>query len=180
MLSILCVCTYNRTRSVMMEALLDQHLHEVGVDAIVRSAGTNADGGLATVETVKLIAERGRDLRGHRGTPIDSELVDAADLIVTAEQDHVVTIASQWPDAFRRTFTLPEVIARTKMYGGRLGGPMDDWLDLLADGRPSGFTYLDDRSIGELVDPTGQDRRTWLEVFELVDDLTLRLAKALT
>jgi hypothetical protein len=57
---------------------------------------------------------------------------------------------------------------------------MDDWVDLLADGRPSGSTYLDDRSIGELVDPTGQDRRTWLAVFELVDDLTLRLAKALT
>jgi protein-tyrosine-phosphatase len=33
---------------------------------------------------------------------------------------------------------------------------------------------------GEVVDPTGQDRRTWLDVFELVDDLTRRLAKALT
>jgi protein-tyrosine phosphatase len=180
MLSVLCVCTYNRTRSVMMEALLDRHLRDLGLEATVRSAGTRADGGLATGETVKLLGERGLDLRGHRGTPLDDDIVDSADLIITAEQDHVVHIASHWPDAFDRTFTLPELLTLTKLHGGRLGAPIEDWLELLADGRPSGFTYLDDRSIGEVVDPTGQDRRTWLDVFELVDDLTRRLALALT
>ncbi len=164
----------------MMEGLLDHHLRGLGLEATVSSAGTLADDGLATSETIKLLGERGIDLRGHRGSPIDDHVVGSADLIVTAEQDHVVTIASRWPDAFRRTFTLPELVACTKLFGGRLGGPIDDWIDVLAEGRPSGFTYLDDRSIGEIVDPTGQDRRTWLEVFELVDDLTRRLAKALT
>ncbi len=180
MLSVLCVCTHNRTRSVLMEGLLAHHLRALGLEVTVSSAGTMADDGLATSETIKMLGERGIDLRGHRGTLIDDHMVEAADLIVTAEQDHVVTIASRWPDAFRRTFTLPEVVACTKLFGGRLGGPIGDWLDVLADGRPSGFAYLDDRSIGEIVDPTGQDRRTWLEVFELVDDLTQRLAKALT
>ena len=180
MVSVLCVCTFNRTRSVMMAALLEQHLREIGVDATVRSAGTGADDGLATGETVKLLGERGIDVRGHRGTPLDDALIAGADLIVTAEHDHVVTIASRWPDAFRRTFTLPEIIVRSKLHGGRLGGPIADWLELLNDGRPAGFHYLDDRSIGEVIDPTGQDRRTWQEVFALVDDLTLRLAKSLT
>lgn len=180
MLSVLCVCTHNRTRSVMMEGLLDEHLRTLGLEATVSSAGTMADDGLATSETIKLLGDRGIDLRGHRGTPIDDGVVDSADLIVTAEQDHVVTIASRWPDAFKRTFTLPELVACTKLFGGRLGGPVDDWLDVLAHGRPTGLDYVNDRSTGEIVDPTGQDRRTWLEVFELVDDLTRRLAKALT
>ncbi len=180
MLSVLCVCTHNRTRSVLMAGLLAHHVRDLGLDVTVTSAGTNADGGLATGEAIKLLSERGIDLRGHRGTPLGDDNVCRADLIITAEQEHVVNIAAHWPDAFARTFTLPELLARTKLYGGRLGGPMEDWLELLADGRPSGFTYLDDRSIGEVVDPTGQDRRTWLDVFELVDDLTRRLAKALT
>lgn len=164
----------------MMAALLEQHLVEIGVDATVRSAGTRADGGLATSETVKMLGKRGIDVRGHRGTPLDDTLVNGADLVLTAEQDHVVTIASRWPDAFHRTFTLPELVVRTRTCGGRLGGPIGEWLELVNDGRPAGFQYLDDRSIGEVVDPTGRDQKTWNEVFTLVDDLTARVAKALT
>lgn len=180
MVSVLCVCTYNRTRSVMMAALLAQHLAELGVDATVRSAGTNADGGLATGDTVRLLGDRGLDVRGHRGTPLDDDLVLGSDLVVTAEQDHVVAIATRWPGSFRHTFTLPEIVARSGTIGGLLGGPVDDWLALANDGRPAGFQYLDDRTIGEITDPTGHDRRTWNQVFTQVDDLTLRLARALT
>jgi protein-tyrosine-phosphatase len=163
-----------------MAALLDQHLRQLGLEARVTSAGTRADGGLATSETVTLLAEHGIDVRGHAGRPLDDDVIGTADLIVTAEHEHVVAIASTWPDAFSRTFTLPELIALAKYYGGRLGGPMGDWLELLNEGRPSGYDYLDDRSVGEIVDPTGLDRRTWREVFALVDDLSSRLAKALT
>ena len=41
---ILTVCTHNRTRSVLFEALLGRHLHECGVDAQLASAGTGVPG----------------------------------------------------------------------------------------------------------------------------------------
>jgi len=180
MFSVLCVCTYNRTRSVMMAALLEHHLRHIGVDAEVVSAGTRADGGLATAETVKLLGNLGLDVRGHHGSPISDAHLERADLVITAEHDHVVTITARWPDAFARTFTLPEIVDRSRLVGGRLGGPVDDWLELLNDDRPAGFLYLDDTTVDEIVDPTGEDRRTWHTVFDQVNDLTRALAQALT
>ncbi len=179
MVSVLCVCTFNRTRSVMTAALLAQHLADEGVSATVTSAGTRADGGLATGDTVRLLGERGIDVRGHRGQLLDDAHVAAADLIVTAERDHVVEIAGRWPAAFRRTFTLPEIVGRSRRLGGRLGGPLDDWLDLFAAERPTGVAYLEASAVDDISDPTGHDRRTWSAVFGQVDDLTAKLAKAL-
>ena len=88
-LNILCVCTYNQTRSVLMAALLDEHLRAEGVRADISGAGTRAAGGAPMSTTVDALAARGIDVRSHRGRPIDGPLVDAADLVITLE-DHVL------------------------------------------------------------------------------------------
>lgn len=178
-LTVLCVCSYNRTRSVMMAALLQQHLAPFGVDVQVHSAGTRADGGPPTRETAKLLSDLGIDVRDHVGRPIDQALVAGADLIVTAEQEHVINIAGRWPSSFSSTFTLPELVERTRATGARSGVAIDEWKTALNDGRPAGFAYLDDRSIGEIEDPTGRDRRTWTATFDQINDLTRRMAKAI-
>jgi len=179
MLSVLCVCTYNRTRSVMMAALLEHHLRHIGLDAEVASAGTRADGGLATAETVKLLGNLDIDVSGHHGSPISDARLERADLVITAEHGHVITIGARRPDAFARTFTLPEIVDHSRRVGGRLGGPVDDWLELLNEGRQAGFHYLD-ATVGEIVDPTGEAWRTWQTVFDQVNDLTRALSQALT
>ena len=178
--TVLCVCSFNQTRSVMMEALLTQHVAAHDIDARVVSAGTRAGGGRATSETVSMLAARGLDVAAHRGRPLDLSLVGTADLIVTAERDHMIDIASRWPDATQRTFTLPELIHGVHVHGGRLGAPIPDWLEELNRDRPGGIEYLDDTTIGQIVDPTGQDRRTWEATFTQIDDLTRQLAKALS
>ena len=61
-MNILCVCTYNQTRSVLMAALLTEHLRAEGVRAAVASAGTRAGGGLPLPTTIDLLARRGIDL----------------------------------------------------------------------------------------------------------------------
>lgn len=178
-ITVLCVCTFNRTRSVMMAALLQRHLADLGVAARVASAGTRADGGAPTRETVKLLAQYGIDVNGHQGAPLDQHIVESADLIVTAEQQHVVDVAGHWPDALASTFTLAELVERAQVCGGRLGAPIDEWRALLNEGRPTGIDYLDDRTIGEIADPTGLDSRAWNVTFAQIDDLTRRLAVAI-
>lgn len=179
-LRILCVCSHNRSRSVLMHGLLQHHLHQVGQAAEVRSAGTRANGGPVSQEAVALLAPLGIDMSTHRGRPLDDDLVTGSDLIVTAERDHVVHIASLWPHQFARTFTLPEIVNRSRRFGGRLGGPADDWTALLNTARPTGAMYLHDDGIDDVADPTGHGTREWTAAWERLQHLTQALARDCT
>jgi protein-tyrosine phosphatase len=176
-LRVLSVCTHNRTRSVLVGALLREHLRDAGLAADVATAGTAGSGLPATDPTVRLLGTRGIDVRGHRSRPLDERAVAGADLVVTAERDHVVWIAGRWPGAFRRTFTLPELVARL---GDRplVGRDVAAWLDEVAAGRPTAMEYLD-AEVGEIADPTGRAPRAWDTAFAEIDDLTRRLAAAI-
>lgn len=178
-MNILCVCTYNQTRSVLMAALLDEHLRAAGVRADVTGAGTRATGGAPMSTTVDLLAQRGIDVRAHRGRLLDADLVTSADLVITAEHAHVIEIVGQWPHAFSRTFTLPEAVLRASAAGPRGTDSLDEWRLRLNAGRSSGLDYFDDPTVGEVVDPTGRDRATWADSFATIDLLTDRLAQAI-
>ena len=176
---ILCVCTYNQTRSVLMAALLTEHLRAEGVRAHVASAGTRAGGGRPLPTTIDLLARRGIDVSDHRGNPLRTGDAGSADLIVTAEQNHVIDIAARWPQQFTHTFTLPELIDRIQLAGPRGTDPMSNWITRLNTGRPLGLDYLDDPTVAEVADPTGREKQAWATAFQQIDTLTHRLAVAL-
>jgi protein-tyrosine-phosphatase len=178
-LQVLAVCTHNRTRSVLIGALLAEHLEAVGVAANVQSAGTAARGQLTMERAARLLADRGIDVIEHRSRMLEPEVVLAADLIVTAEQQHVVTIAGRWPGLFRCTFTLPELVCRAEAIGPRDGRPIAEWLLDVGHGRLTAFDYLDSTSIPEVSDPTGQSPAVWDQSFARIDALTKRLALVL-
>lgn len=175
-LRILTVCTHNQTRSVIAGALLDQRLREFGVDAVIRTGGTKASGHAPTDTAVRMLRDRGVDVSQHRGTRVTSAFITHADLIVTAERDHVVWIAGQWPQAFGRTYTLPEAVELAEQVGPRAGRPFAAWREKLSTARGAASEYLN-ADIGELSDPTGGMRRTWDTSFASIDDLTQRLAE---
>ena len=182
-LRILCVCSHNRTRSVIAAALLDVRLSEVGVDADVASAGFASDGEPATSETVRLLAGRGIDVSTHRSRRIDANIAASSDLILTAQHDHVVHIAGRSPELFDRTFTLPEFVGRAESAGARGDRTLDVWLDSVGAERPSAFDYLDagdSGAIGEVADPTGRSPRDWAIAMSTIDELTRRLAALLS
>ncbi len=178
-LRVLCVCTHNRTRSVMTGGLLKRHLTRMRVDTIVDTAGTMSVGEQPMDPAVRLLAKRGIDVSGHRSQLLDHQLVEDADLIITAERDHVVWIAGRWPAAFASTFTLPEVVARAEHVEPRNGGPVGEWLARLGAGRATARDYLD-IDVGEIADPTGQSPAVWGRAFAQIDELTRQLAVALT
>jgi protein-tyrosine phosphatase len=159
---VLAVCSHNRTRSVMMAAMLDDMLSEhLGDGAVqVRSSGFGPVDLPAIDDAIDAMARRGLDVAAHRSSSTTAALVDGADLILTAERDHVVKIAALSPDAFRRAMTLPEFLAAAAS-STIDGAPSEvrSWVEsLTADRTAAG--YLRER-VPEVADPTGSAPRAF-------------------
>ncbi len=160
-LRILTVCSHNRTRSVMMEAMLRSMLVErLGQDAVqIRSSGFGPVGLPAIDDAVDAMRRRGLDVSAHRSSTTTASLVDGADLILTAERDHVVRIAALSPDAFRRAMTLPEFLALTESGDRDPDLEVRTWAGSLTGERTASI-YLRE-SIPEVADPTGSMPRAF-------------------
>ena len=160
---ILTVCTHNRTRSVMMEALLRSMLTDrLGADrVVVTSAGFGPPGMPAIPEAVEAMERRGFDVSTHRSRSVDAPLLADTDLVLTAERDHVVKIASIDQAAFRRAMTLPEFITRSasEIGIGSAGAGRRAHVQTLTASRTA-LAYLRD-PIEEIADPTGTYGRTF-------------------
>ncbi len=174
-LRVLTVCTHNRTRSVLIGALLGEHLAERGTTAEIATAGIRDEGQPPTEETVRLLAARGHDVRSHRSRRVSADLVASADLVVTAERDHVVWIAGSFRGTFARTFTLPELLRWAAPAGPRQGDPWDQWLACVNAERPRASDYLAAR-IDEIDDPTGRATKVWEQAFSEIDTMCAQLA----
>lgn len=110
--AILAVCTANICRSPLMELLLRAQLDagrfEVA-SAGVRGWDRQPMDPMAAAELTRL----GQSADGFVSHPIDSYLVDSADLILTATRTHRSDVLSLNPRALRRSFTLVEFAALT-------------------------------------------------------------------
>ena len=160
-LRMLTVCSHNRTRSVMMAALFERMLiDQMGAGhVLVRSSGFGPPGLPAIDDAVRAMRRRGLDVSQHRSTATTSALVDGADVIITAERDHVVKIASLSPAAFRRAMTLPEFLARAADDPAPHDGGVRTWVESLTAARTAAG-YLRD-PIPEVADPTGSSLRAF-------------------
>lgn len=178
-LNIVTMCTHNRTRSVLMGALLGTHLAELAVEHRIFTAGMSGDDLPATEPTVRLLAQRGIDVSSHRSSFIGDEVMAAADLVVTAEVQHVVFVGGRWQGSFARAFTLPELVQRAEAVGPRVGSTLTDWLEKVNDGRAEGSDYMSDPAILEVADPTGHPPVVWRASLDEIDGLCRRLALVL-
>jgi protein-tyrosine-phosphatase len=162
-----------------MGGLLEQHAHNRGLKVVVKSAGFSEAGGeLPTDTAVRLLKERGIDVSAYLSHYLNTSGVTGADVIVTAEQKHVVAIAGRWPEMYGSTFTLPEIVELGERIGPRGARPHTEWLNALHAERPDPLGYLDTK-VGEIADPTGQSPATWSAAFARIDDLTARLVTLL-
>lgn len=176
---VLCVCTHNRTRSVMMGALLSERGRQLAPPLLVRTAGFQDRGQPPTDGAIDMLRRNGLDASDHLSALVTVDVASSADLVLTAEQQHVVSIASLGSGLFDRTFTLPEFVAIGWRIGPRDGAPIEEWLAELAADRPRGIDYLS-ADVGEVADPTGQRpsdwRNSWATIASLVDSATALLA----
>lgn len=158
----------------MSAAMLDSMLGEMVGSAVVavRSSGFGPVDLPPIPDAVDAMKRRGLDVSAHRSSATTATLVDGADIILTAERAHVVKIAALSPAAFRRTATLPELLALASSSG--LPERHDDvpgssttaphervaaWVEQLTSERRAA-DYLR-AAVPEVADPTGWSPRAF-------------------
>ncbi|MDW3849933.1 MULTISPECIES: phosphotyrosine protein phosphatase [Micromonospora] len=128
--TVLHVCMGNICRSPMAERLLLLAVRErlarldvdpAGSDALVHSHSAGTGGWHAGEEmnppAARQVISRGGDTEGFAARRLRSDLIDAADLVLTATADQQEYVVALRPDAAARTFVLGEF--------GRLLGALD-------------------------------------------------------
>lgn len=172
--SVLCVCTYNQSRSVMMGAFLRDHLGRRGLgdEVTVGTAGMHGGGHPPTSFALAQLGHRGSLVQGHRSRAVDAELLADRDVVVTAERAHVVSIVGRWPEMFDRTFTLPEFV---DLLDGIAPAEVDVWARISGRRTPKS-NYLDAAGIGEIDEPGGGTVAEWRRCAQTIDVLTARVA----
>lgn len=172
-LRLLFVCSANRCRSPMAEALARKALADRGIAAEVVSAGRMSSGHEASPGAVDAMSRLGLDLRNHRSARLDPDTLAAADLILVMERAHLSDVFEVLPSAVERSFTLGE-------FPGLLEASPGDEQPLTAADRiervnrnrdPSHIIAVDPSS--DIADPMGRRRgayrRTGRQVERLVD-----------
>jgi protein-tyrosine phosphatase len=178
-LQVLVLCTANRCRSPMAEALLAQRLAAAGIEAEVSSAGQLDAGVPASSGSVRAMAARGIDLDTHRSRVMTRELVEDADLVVCMARSHLREAAVAAPRAFSRTFTLRELVRRGEALGRRRPGQtIGEWLEEVSAGRRSGDLLGDDPN-DDVADPIGGPDREYERTAAQLEDLIDRLVRLL-
>ena len=95
----------------MAEAIAAARMRERALGGLaVSSAGMAAlDGMRAAPNAVKVLAENGIDLSGHRSRMLTKEMVDAADLVVAMTEEHRSEILELAPGSAGKVVVLGEL-----------------------------------------------------------------------
>jgi protein-tyrosine-phosphatase len=141
----------------MLTSMLGERLGEGSVD--VGSSGFGPVGLPPIDEAVEAMRRRGLDISSHRSAATSRELVERADVILTAERQHVVKIAALSPDAFRQAMTLPEFLVVAASSASDEADGLRPWVRSLTEPRTAS-AYLRE-PVPEVADPTGSASRVF-------------------
>jgi protein-tyrosine-phosphatase len=118
MFRVLFVCTANICRSAYMEQVA-RRLAGTGAAVTFASAGTHGFTDHPMDEVMATTLE-GPDA-AFRSRPLTREIVDGADLVLTAEATHRAFVLEEFPHAFRRVFTVGQFAAAVEASDGLRG-----------------------------------------------------------
>ena len=183
---ILVVCTANACRSPLAEQLLRARLADwMPGEFSVSSAGTRAAyNHPACREVGRFLDRQGLDQVAHHPRQLTRELIDDAQLVLTADRDHRAAVARLDPEARRRTFTLREAAALAAE-AARAADPRGEPGRAAPADRLAGFVDQLNRARGlvepifDIADGHGFSGRRHRVALQLVDEAVAGIAAGL-
>lgn len=170
-LDVVFICTGNRFRSALAEALLREGTGNAGV--LVSSAGTLDLGSApALPEAIEHGRRLGVDLEGHRARYIGTMDLRQADLVIGFEQIHIATAVVEAGARRDRCFTLPEL-------ADLLGAPGETPRDTIAMAHAVRIGDRERHQPVEIADPLGQSGAVFLATANEIADLVTTLVQEL-
>jgi protein-tyrosine-phosphatase len=116
--AIVFVCTGNRARSALAEAIFRREA--AGVDIVVASVGTMDVGPLPPFDLALEAGRRlGVDLSNHRATPLREVDLSRADLVLGFEVSHISAAVVEGGAHAERTFLLEELVRLLDVPNGK-------------------------------------------------------------
>lgn len=176
-LSIVCLCTGNRFRSPLAEALLRSRLD--GLPVTVSSYGTaDLPSGPAFSQAERLGAALGVDLADHRSRPLAGVDLSGADLVIGFEAIHTATAVVESGSPRDRAFTLPDLAEYLSLVERR---PGSDPLELAREAvrQAAELRRAGGRPQREIPDPVGGPERGYEEAARRIADLVAIVAARL-
>ena len=146
--SVLFVCTANVCRSPMASALFkDIVSREIGDQVwLIESAGTWAVSGVPAATNSRLaMNERGLEIEDHRSQPVNGDLLNKFDLILTMERRHKESLSIEFPEISGRVYIVSEMVGRAYDIWDPVGGTLDEFkatADELADILTQGYEKI--------------------------------------
>jgi protein-tyrosine phosphatase len=174
---VLFVCTANIVRSPIAAVLLEMRLRDTAPDVVVESAGLRDADRLLDDGALRVLDQRGVDLRRHRSRHLDAAMVSAASLILGLEREHVREAVLLDPSIWPRTFTLKEIVRRGEEVGARRPGEsIAAWIARAHADRVQRDLMGADR-IDDVADPYGGPPGDYQDAADEIDDLVARLVR---
>lgn len=155
---ILFVCTANRCRSVMAEALARRRF--AGSSFEFGSAGLLDGGHPMPGAGIQVAAENGIDTSGHRSVRVDTARLQEWDLVLTMTREHERELVAVDPALWPRVFTLPQFARWLDETPLGRHASIRSWVELLAAGRPRA-ELIGSRAEDEIADPVDGPPSAW-------------------
>lgn len=155
----------------MAAVMLESRLQARGADVAITSAGFLTQDRPAPPEVLDVLGARDLDASAHRSRRLTAADLVAPDLVLCMERQHVREVAVLAPEAFARTFTVPELARRAQAHGPRRPEEsVRDWLVRIGAGRRPSDLLGTDRA-DEVPDPYGRAPSAYRRTAEMLDDL---------
>lgn len=168
-LRLLFVCTANICRSPFLEIYSRSVL---GDDVHVSSAGTHGlDSQPVSQDIAGELTDRGLEIDAFRSRRLTRDLVEEADLVLTAERVHRQFILDDHPEAFRKVLTVGQAVHAAEQVAEGLHG--HDALPEIA--RLRGMA----QQSGDIDDPYGRGRAAAATAAERMTGMLDRLLPVL-
>ncbi len=172
---ILCVCTHNRTRSVLFAALLRHYTAGSSLVPNIVDVGLEPSGLPITEGVGDALAAYGVYAYSHLSHQVTDRIASEAHLVLAAERSHVVNISTRARNLFARSFTLPEFVSRADTAGPRGDRSIQDWVTRVDAGRRAS-DYVQS-PVPMIEDPTGRGPGALRQSVTDIDLLCRRFAE---